>query len=236
MGRREEAEELFKNGYSPEEISQKMGVSLGTVVSYLYTKVGEGKIRHSDILFSIEKDIRDEIEQIINTKGATHWFDIYKEFDKRVSPTYIKTYIELRKPTFLLKDTYALIVEIELKLHEYIRDILVDEYGEEDWWFRGVPENVRSECEDAKNNDSNPAEHPYSYTNFIHFKDILDRNWSIFSKKLLSNISSNREKFLEDLVVLNRILNKVMYPLRGNLPTEEEFEFVKRFHREIKKI
>lgn len=70
---------------------------------------------------------------------------------------------------------------------------------------QGVPENVRSECEDAQNNDSNPAEHPYSYTNFIHFKDILDRNWSIFSKKLLSNISSNRKKFLEDLVVLNRI-------------------------------
>lgn len=38
-----------------EEISQKMGVSLGTVVSYLYTKVDEGKIRHSDIFFTSRK-------------------------------------------------------------------------------------------------------------------------------------------------------------------------------------
>ncbi|HUA63871.1 MAG TPA: hypothetical protein VML19_34305 [Verrucomicrobiae bacterium] len=53
MARKHEAAEWLTKDNSPIAIAALMGVSLETVMGYLYNHVGEGKIRRSDILFSI---------------------------------------------------------------------------------------------------------------------------------------------------------------------------------------
>lgn len=58
MGRPDEADELLKKGNSPSKIAQEMGISLASVKQYLYIKVGEGKIRRSDIFC---EEYREEI-------------------------------------------------------------------------------------------------------------------------------------------------------------------------------
>lgn len=66
MGRAEQAAELLKEGNSPSKIAQEMKISLASVKQYLYLKVGEGKIRSSDIVFSIDEEVRNKIESIIS--------------------------------------------------------------------------------------------------------------------------------------------------------------------------
>jgi hypothetical protein len=46
-----------------------MQVSIGTVMGYLYNQVGEGTIRHSDILFAIDSEIRAAVETAERENG-----------------------------------------------------------------------------------------------------------------------------------------------------------------------
>ena len=66
-----EAADWLRQGLSPSAIARKMGVSTYTVVAYLYDQVGEGNIRRSDIVFSIERDTRDLIESTITRLEST---------------------------------------------------------------------------------------------------------------------------------------------------------------------
>ena len=62
MARKHEAVSVLKRGLSPALIARGMQVSIGTVMGYLYTQVGEGAIRRSDILFAIDSEIRAAVE------------------------------------------------------------------------------------------------------------------------------------------------------------------------------
>lgn len=58
MARKDQAARHLLAGSSPRQIANTMGISIGSVEQYLYTKVGEGTIKRSDILFSIDSDTR----------------------------------------------------------------------------------------------------------------------------------------------------------------------------------
>ena len=53
MARKHEAGRYLLDGLTPQEISGRMGVSLGSVRQYLCTLVGEGELLRSDIAFNI---------------------------------------------------------------------------------------------------------------------------------------------------------------------------------------
>ena len=53
MSRRQQAVQWLVSGLSPSGIADKMGISVLSVMAYLYTEVGEGHIRRSDILYAI---------------------------------------------------------------------------------------------------------------------------------------------------------------------------------------
>ena len=52
MARKNEAEQLLRQGLCPSEIAGRMGISVKSVVQYLRTQVGEGSLRLSDLYFS----------------------------------------------------------------------------------------------------------------------------------------------------------------------------------------
>ncbi|HUS50881.1 MAG TPA: helix-turn-helix domain-containing protein, partial [Candidatus Paceibacterota bacterium] len=111
MSRAEQAAELLKKGNSPSKIAQEMEISLGSVTQYLYRKVGEGKIRRSDIVFSIEEEVRNKIESIIsqhqqNPIPPYKIFYLLAKEREGINQDDVEIYCELRDARVSLGDMY----------------------------------------------------------------------------------------------------------------------------------
>ena len=85
----------------------------------------------------------------------------------------------------------------------------------------GIPENIRAECAETLERDPEPAAEPYCYTTLIHIKEIIDRQWKLFSTVMAKRPASNRAQFLSGLTRLNQIRNRVMHAAKGNPPDED---------------
>jgi len=258
--RKHEAAEWLKRGYSPAAIARKMAetspvghTSTYTVMEYLYNQVGEGNIRRSDIVFSIERDTRELIESAITGLESTGTVAagemtaedeekvaelIYTEIRKikTVSKAELEFYMELRDARVALGDMYEFLREIELTLHSIVKETLVSNYGlqESGWWEKGVPEKIQAQCKISRDYDEDPATDLFCYTTFIHLVKIIDGRWELFSQLLPKSLSSDRKKLFTDLQKLNRIRNAVMHPVKGLKPTEDDFALVREFRSRLK--
>lgn len=70
MARWEQAVALAANGHSPSAVSKQMGVSVDTVLPYLFRGIGAGKISRAQVVFTISRDLRAAIEECLNKLGA----------------------------------------------------------------------------------------------------------------------------------------------------------------------
>ena len=77
MYRKDEAGRHLLAGKSPKQIAKIMDITIGSVEQYLYTKIGEGIIKRSDILFSIHSETRKLIEDLIQQLGKTDCNSIF---------------------------------------------------------------------------------------------------------------------------------------------------------------
>jgi hypothetical protein len=68
VARRNDAGRYLLEGLTPQQIEQRMRISLSSVRQYLCTLVGEGVLRHSDIAFNIAE--RHLIEGAIRNSGT----------------------------------------------------------------------------------------------------------------------------------------------------------------------
>lgn len=234
MARKDEAVDWLKKGSAPPEIAVKMGISLKSVMGYLYNQVGEGKIRRADILFSFKKETRDSFEREIceirrQCKSETE-FDVARFVKGRANPA-LGVYLDLRDSRVVLGDMYEIIREIEVFLHRAIREILMEEYGpgEHGWWRMGVKREIRDRWQHDREYDGNPAAEPYCYANIVDLIAILDKQWKVFEKVLPHNIAHDKSRLLRGLDMLKDIRNSVMHPVRGKAPTEDNFEFLRNF-------
>jgi hypothetical protein len=72
-----------------------------------------------------------------------------------------------------------MIGKIEVRVFLYLRKVLQTSYAER-WWTDGVPEKVRSECVQRREEEGafelNP---PEAYLNLIHLREIALKNWEL---------------------------------------------------------
>lgn len=233
MARKHEAVDLLKQGFSPSQIAKKMGISSESVLGYLYNQVGEGRIRRSDIVFSIPKDLRERTEGFIAEKQTTNLSAILSALMKSgytANLDDLEVYLTLRDARIALGDLYEIVRDIEVTLHESIRTVLMKKFGEKDWWRKGIPASIRADCARSYEEDPDPCSEPFSYTTLINLKTILDKNWSIFSELLPKRLVTNKQDLLSRLDRLNRIRNNVMHPVKGNPPSEDDFLFARDLH------
>jgi len=229
MARKHEAASLLRSGCSPPEIAERMGISLTSVVGYLYNQVGEGKISRSDILFSISKETREAIDEMARRGADPLTVRMQAMTLPRPQREEALLYLDLRKPQVYLQDMYWVLFALELWFHGHIKQTLVREFGS-DWWRKGIPEKIRADCAAARERDPEPAAEPYCYTTLGHLKDIFDARWQLFSKTLPRGPAAERRQFLSGLARLNSIRNRVMHPAKHLAPEEEDFRFVREFH------
>jgi hypothetical protein len=204
-------------------------VRTSDVLYDLWSKIGEGELRRSDIAFSLKRDCRRAIEEVVVRKKTSSPALIARELEKRgvkCDRFDVRVYLDFRRAPVVLGDMYEVVRGVEVRLHRFIKALFVHEFGEDDWWRSGVPDNIRAECAALREKDPDPAPEPYNYTHLIALREILDRKWAIVSQYLPADVAQNKKDLLERLLQLNRIRNNVMHPVRGGQLSEDEFEFV----------
>jgi hypothetical protein len=208
---------------------------------YLFVQVGEGNIRRSDIWFSINHNIREAIEEYQRAQDNKLKEEEERALDKLLDIMYEQfdeylLYDKLKSARVDHGDMYELISGVELLLHRAIKNVLIKNHGptELEWWRMGVPKDVRIECAKRyEEDDDDPAKEPFCYTNFIDLKKIFEKQWSLFEKILPKDIVKDKKSFFNKLVIVNKIRNRVMHPIKGHDFTSKDFEFVHEFHTTI---
>lgn len=134
-------------GFSPSTIAEIMGITTSTVVDYLYNQVGEGTIRRSDLLFSVDKQTRTKVEELIKGDRRN-----VRDRLRRISGGNAEdgtVYYALRDSFIPRGDVYDYLSRIEVFLHNHVRENLARHLSPGRWWRDGVPENIRAECAEA---------------------------------------------------------------------------------------
>ena len=216
MARPDEALSLLKQGMDPVEISRQMAITVTSVLDYLDRKIGAGQLRRSDVYFSIPQDRR-------RVPPSREYREVVERYADAAS-AYGDMYDDIRV--------------IESSLHKLVRGRLQDALGAEEngWWRQGVPEKVRLKCQERRERDEEPPCEPYGYTDLLDLALVLEANWKHFVDTIPRRLVENRKEFLANLGRLNRVRNRVMHPVRGTPPTEEDFEFVRSFKSTLRSV
>jgi predicted transcriptional regulator len=236
MPRKDEAVQLLRQGLPPSEIAHRMGTSTAAVMQYLCLKIGEGDLRRSDLAFSIPHEVRVAIEEAIESTGTLNSTVIARALNKRgihANRLDVGVYINYRRARVVLGDMYELVRAVEVRLHAFVKQAFIAEFGEEQWWRSGVPDSIRAECAALLEKDPEPAEEPFSYTHLINLREIVDKRWTVLSKYMPPHLLNKKKDLLERLLRLNRIRNAVMHPVRNTALSEDEFEFVRDLEHDL---
>jgi len=241
MAQWHEAVELVRTGHSPGSVAAHMGVSIETVLPYIYRGVGCGEISRSEVVFSISREVRAAVEGALADLGSFAPEQRVVSAIRIQATDDVRAYLRLRAASTrnsaaygllgwtvefaFLGDMYQIITDLELTLHYFIRQALTFMFGD-DWWRASVPEPIRKECRNAQEGDLEPVEDPFCYTNFIHLKQIIDKHWGKFVGVLPNDLARNKPDLLSRLSRLNQIRNRVMHPVKQRAPSEDDFAFV----------
>lgn len=241
MGVREDTLKMLREGLSPKEITRDRGVNIGTTLGYLDQLVGRGDLRRSDIFFSIPKKLRSAITRILdkqNLPEPRYISRVLRDRGIEADPEDVLVIIKYGDARHAFGDMYDDIRAMEIHLHQLIRSSLEEEYGKGEfkWWRKGVPLTIRQNCQFRREEDDETVADPYCYTDLLDLWQILDKQWNMLKKALPKMVVANKKALRIDLTRLNMIRRKVMHPVRGVTPSEDEFEFVRGLKERLLKI
>lgn len=236
MARKDEAVKLLMQGLPPSEIARQMHTTTAAVMQYLCLKIGEGELRRSDIAFSLPREVRAGIEAAIENTGSLNASVVTRELKRQniaANRLDVGVYINYRRARVVLGDMYELLRTLELRLHSFIKDAFVAEFGQENWWRSGVPDTIRAECAALREKDPEPADDAFCYTHMVNIREMLDKRWPVLSKYMPKHLLNAKKDLLDRLLRLNRVRNAVMHPVRSNVLSEDEFEFVRDLEHDL---
>lgn len=227
MARRDEAWRLLRDGNAPIEIAEAMGVRMTTVVPYLWQAVGRTRLFRIQILFAIPPDRRKlydvVLKRVANGENLDHARRQHRlDYDDQLE---CEVYQICRES--MAEDMYLLLRRLEIQLHQMVREVLEGKYPQHDdqWWIEGVPEPIRKDCAQRREEDPRRLE-PFAYTTLLHLKEIVDKKWAIFKTALPTKISQDKRELMDKFDRLNRIRNDIMHPVKLLTPNEDDFSFV----------
>lgn len=239
MGAREEVLELFREGLDPMQISEVRETTVQTTIGYLEQLVGRGRLRRSDVLFSIPRERREPVMRLLSGDEPhegrlTPLMETLERNGHRVSWAELRVVVAFYDAASSYGDMYEDLRSIECELHRLLRRILEERFGGggSGWWRSGVPLDVRQECQRRREEDPYPAAEPWCYADLKHLERIVDRLWVVVVEHLPVRPEDKRT-VVTNLARLNRIRNQVMHPVRGEQPDEEDFEFVRGFRIQL---
>lgn len=231
---------LVSDQLRPVEIARNLKISLPEVIHYLNVAIARGRLSRSDVFFCLDEKFRTTMEESgSQLEKMEEWLmllTLKTGYKIDVTAEELSLYFSYSGRHVRMTDLYELISELEYTLHTKIKHVLVQKFGkgERGWWRKGVPENVRADCAAAQERDTDFYEDPYGYTTLIHLATILVKQWEIFMSRVPLEIAKDKKLLEKNLKKLNSIRNRVMHPVRGGPPTEQDFEFVKSMRQKLK--
>lgn len=225
MGRKNEAEQLLREGLYPSEIAGRMGISVKSVIQYLRSRVGDGALRLSDLYFSWPLEKRDILQKASRGK--------YPD-DRLLSRNGLcrddlELFQSLHSYQVFRGDLYEYVSTAEVGIHRLVQMKLEREFGpnEDGWWRQGIPSSIRVKCASRREEDDDPCTTPYAYMTLIDLSAVIYKNWSLFESEFPKDYRANRRQLEFDLLRLNRIRNAVMHPVKERKWSEDDFVFVR---------
>ncbi len=192
---------MFRDGRSLGEISVARHTSVHVTIGSLLRLIGQGKLRRSDVFYSVPREWREPVITIIDVGVAA-------------DPQRIRTELEQNGCAVPLADVQ-----------------IVCAFYDKDSAFGDMYEDIRSiECElhwlVRREEDPEPLAEPYFYTDLMHLWKLIEKNWAVMVERLPRS-ARDKPRLKADLLQLNRIRNQVMHPVRGEQIREQHFEFVR---------
>jgi hypothetical protein len=225
MARKNEAEQLLRQGLCPSEIAGRMGISVKSVIQYLRTQVGEGSLRLSDLYFSWSPTKREILQ---NASFGEYTDRLLTANGLCRDELYL--FLSVSGPYVFVGDLYEYVSMAEVGIHRLVRVRLEHEFGpdENGWWRKGIPSSIRVKCVSRREEDDDPCEEPYAYTTLIDLGGVISKNWGLFEAEVPKDYRANRKQLESDLVRLNKIRNSVMHPVKERKWSEDDFVFARR--------
>ena len=185
------------------------------------------------------KDWADLRKTTYGTGGRNKYFrklqQVINANNSEFNPEGLEQYIVDNSRVFNTK-SFEMIREIELSMKTDIFTSLKAEYGDKNWWKKGVPLDVYEEAGKlaAKKNrdeeDPNKEVDPWSQLHLIDYRKIIQHTWGkLFQQKYsYPDAKGNRDEGTKWLEKLNKIRNNTDH---GDYSvTEDEYNFLKQVY------
>lgn len=130
------------------------------------------------------------------------------------------------------KEAQSLIDEIQNKMFNITLQELKKQYGE-DWWFEGVPEPVRKECS-QKREQERGNKNKEQYICLIDYRAIARANWDLLNKFYSFTKKGGKDEQLKWVVELNKIRN-ITHHTEKWPASKEQVDFVRDIYGKVKK-
>lgn len=106
--------------------------------------------------------------------------------DSLIAPHMSQVDFQVRAAAERMAEFYQLFYMLENDIRRFVENVLNDAFGEENWWVKRVPENVRAYAKsnkDRENKEGLPprSTNPIDYLTFGHLGEIIKANWDIFA-------------------------------------------------------
>ena len=120
-----------------------------------------------------------------------------------------------RKEANTNEQARSLAKDVEIILQSTILEMLKEEYDSdpEQWWFDGVPKDVRKKVDIQINESDGKAGTREQNFNLIHYREIIQHNWQLF-KDIFNYGGGGKEKGTLWIDEVNRIRNPVSHASR----------------------
>jgi hypothetical protein len=238
MGRPEECAELLKQGLLPSAISNKLGIAESSAIGYCQRAVAQYPILRTQALKAIDAHFDGTFETMLEEQEDIATRQLTRRLNAAgftVSSRDVDFYRSLRGSLIDVGLMYDLIAEIELALHRTIKEVLIQEHGPayDDWWRKGMPQNVRVECVSRREQDSERPADPYSYTTFVNLVEIMEKKWALLARVRPQEFGNDKSDLLRMLRRLNSLRNRIMHPVRCRPLTPADFDVARALYKKF---
>ena len=135
------------------------------------------------------------------------------------------------------KDAKNLIGELLIQMQKFVLFKLKERFpgetstGEPNWWFEGIPLNVRKACRERFEADKGKKK-VEQYIDIVDFHTIASKNWKGFFDKLfdIDTQDGGKEKKLDWILRMNHIRNITHHETKWPA-SKEEVEFIREIHK-----
>lgn len=135
------------------------------------------------------------------------------------------------------KDAKELIGSLLIQMQKFVLHELkgrfpgVNDQGEPNWWFEGIPLNVRKACRDRYENDKG-AKNVEQYIDIVDFHTIASKNWKGFFDELfdIDTKDGGKDKQLEWILRMNHIRNITHHETKWPA-SKEEVAFIRDIYK-----